>query len=548
MNPLRAAALRRAMSLTGSSGGYQAAFSGALQNRLTADWVLAGIQSADQEVRQSLRTLKARSRELSRNNPHASSYLTLKGDNVLGDEGIQLQAEVKGPDGEFVQSVNRAIEDGWKEWGEVGVCTVDGRHAWQDVERMLVTEEARDGDGFIRIVPAWRGNRFGIALQLIDADQVDVDLNEPAGSSRSGEPKNEIRMGVEIDAWGRPVAYHVWKNHPSEPTGRAETGRERIPAEQMIHWCRPYRVGQTRGIPDFAPVLLTQKMLQGYEEAELVAARIASAKGGFFERTADAVQMLESVGDAKDRFSLEVEPGLFDSLPPGWKFSQWDPTHPTSAFPDFHKAMLRTIATGLGVSYNKLAQDLEGVSFSSIRQGELSERDSWKVVQSNLWRHVHNQVYRQWLLWSLTMGAIDLPSRDPRRFHRVRWQARGWDWVDPAKDSQSSAFEVRLGVNSRSRIAAAKGRNFEDIVEELAREQELMIAAGLDPTTDMSRGGGAQQPDSDEEEEQEGREDRAEAPLPPRLELLFQNGRRARTGQALIPPSRTGARNGAHSR
>jgi lambda family phage portal protein len=314
----------------------------------------------------------------------------------------------------------------------------------------------------------------------------------------------------------------------------------------MVHWCRPYRVGQTRGVPDFAPVLFVQKMLQGYEEAEVTAARTASAKGGFFERTNEAVQLLGEVGDQKDRVALEVEPGLFESLPPGWKFSQWDPVHPTTAFPDFHKAMLRTIATGLGVSYNLLAQDLEGVSFSSIRTGSLAERDTWKVIQGNLWRHVHNRVYRQWLLWSLTTGALELPSRDPRQFYRVRWQPRGWDWVDPAKDSQSSAMEVRMGVNSRTRIAAAKGRNFEDIVEELARENEMMRAAGLDPTTDVSRSGGGDGEDgeeegSDEEEERERREDEARARLPNRLERLLQVGRHARTGRSVVP-SRNGSR------
>ena len=98
---------------------------------------------------------------------------------------------------------------------------------------------------------------------------------EPGGFDSRGNWRNEIRMGVEIDRWGRAVAFHVWSAHPSEPNGR-DTDRIRVPADQMIHWFRPYRVGQTRGVPDFAPILLTIKMLSGYEEAELVASRIAS--------------------------------------------------------------------------------------------------------------------------------------------------------------------------------------------------------------------------------------------------------------------------------
>src|SRR5690606_898246 len=131
VNPLEVAALKRAQRLGQKGGGYQAAFSGAIHNRLTADWILAGILSADQEVRQNLRMLKARSRELARNNPHASHYLDVKADSILGDEGVQLQAEIRDEDGSFAQRVNQRIEDGWKEWCEAGVCTVDGRHAWQ---------------------------------------------------------------------------------------------------------------------------------------------------------------------------------------------------------------------------------------------------------------------------------------------------------------------------------------------------------------------------------------------------------------------------------
>jgi lambda family phage portal protein len=541
MNALDRAALRRAHRLAGHGSSPQASFTGAMHNRLNADWVLASIQSADQEVRQNLRTLKARSRELARNNSHAIRYLDLKADNVVGDEGIVLQSEVRTPQGAFWKEVNDRIEAAWQEWSGVGVCTACGRHSWVDVQRLTVVEEARDGDGFIRLLPAWRGNDFGFALQLLDPDQIDVDYNEPPGRDAKGRARNEIRMGVEIDEWGRSVAYHVWTGHPAEPEGRARE-RVRVPAEQMNHWCRPYRVGQTRGVPDFTPVLQTVKMLAGYEEAELVASRIAAAKGGFFERTDAAVQLMNFNGKEDEQLTMEVEPGLFDSLPPGWKFSAWDPTHPTSAFPQFHKAMLRTIAAGLGVSYHVLAQDLEGVSFSSIRTGMLAERDTYRAVQGSLWRHVHSQVYREWVKWALTTGVLELPRSapmDPRAYYRVKWQPRGWDWVDPLKDAQASAMEIRLGTNSRTRIAAAKGRNFEDILEEIRHEEDLARAAEITLSTDLSRGGGST---TDESAEEGASESDTIAPF----FQLARSGSSARTGRLHSLLNGHGGPNGTH--
>lgn len=493
-NPLAVAADRRASRLalraSGSTyGGGSSGFAGAMNNRLLSDWILAGTQSADQEVRGSLVTLKQRSRELGRNNPHASRYLQLKADNVIGDEGITLQARVRDAGGRLLDEVNRRIEEAWLEWCEVGNCTVDGRWSWHDVERMSVVEEARDGDLFVRLVPAWRANRFAFALQLIDSDQVDVEYSVPGGADPRGNPSNEIRMSVEIDAWGREVAFHVWASHPNEPEGRLREDRQRIPAEQMVHWYRPYRAGQTRGIPDFAPVLVAQKMLAGYEEAELVASRIAAAKGGFFERASDEIdvnQMMGGGGSDTKRFSMEVEPGLFESLPPGWKFNAWDPVHPTNAFPAFHKAILRTISTGLGVSYNQLSQDWESTSFSSSRMDERTSRPAYQSVQKALYRHLHQRVYREWLLWSLTTGALDLdvsgnpfPTRAPEFYHRVSWQPRGWEGVDRVKDADADEMEVHLGLNSRTRICAAHGRNYEDVLDELAREQALAEQRGV---------------------------------------------------------------------
>jgi capsid protein len=63
------------------------------------------------------------------------------------------------------------------------------------------------------------------------------------------------------------------------------------------------------------------------------------------------------------------------------ELKEWSPNYPTGEFLPFHKAMLRSMAAGMGVLYNNLASDLEGVNFSSIRQGTLDEREHWKELQ-----------------------------------------------------------------------------------------------------------------------------------------------------------------------
>lgn len=471
------------------------AYAGARATRLLEDWVLATIQSADQEVRGDLRKLRERARDLARNTWFGRRFQNLLADNVIGPYGILFQANVRREDGTRWNEVNDQIEEQWREWGMAETCTVDGRLCWPDLQRLMIQTWAQDGESIVRMVPAFR-NRFGFALQLIDADQLDIEYNEEPGVGPRGERRNEIRMGVEIDGWGRPVAYHVWSGHPSEYSSRG-LQRIRIPASQIIHGYTLDRVGQTRGVPRFVGAMVKAKMLDGYEEAELVASRVAAAKGGWFYQDAESVgePVFEDDEEGETPIRMEAEPGVFDKLPPGWKFKEWDPQHPNNAFGGFQKNMLRAIASGLGISYHVMANDLEDVNYSSIRAGTLAERDAWRTIQ--LWdlRHFHDRVYLEWLRWALTTGALDLPSMNRDRWKARKWQPRGWPWVDPEKDLRAAALAIRMGLDSRTRLAAEQGRDFADVVRELAEEERLAEEEGVTLSTDTSRSDGSRDDD-----------------------------------------------------
>jgi lambda family phage portal protein len=486
-NPFAAAVdLHRQPRASGSS-----AYAGAQGGRMTADWVRASIQSADQETKADLRTLRARARELVRNNDTAARYIALVDEQAIGHTGIRLQSRVTRPDGMLDLGVSQRIEDAWAEWCEPQNCTVDGKLGWLGVLSNWARTVPQDGEWLSRMIP-FRGNRFGFALQILDPDQLDHEFDRAPGNGQ-----NEIRMSVEIDSWGRPVAYHVWDHHPSEYTAR---GRERkpLPADQVIHYFRGNRAGQTRAVTWFAPSLFKLRMTGAYEEAEITAARIASAKGGWFETTPEAAPDPNAKNAAQQQqVTFEIEPGVFDRLPVGWTFKPWDPQHPTTAFKDFHKAMIRGIAAGLGVSYVSLANDLEGVNFSSIRAGLLNERDAWRRLQADAISHICVRVFRAWLHWSLTTGALQLPDRNRQRWSAHRWQPRGWPWVDPEKDIGAQLREVDAGVNSLTRICAETGRDYEEVLLERAMEMQLAKELGVPITLNPS----AAKPPEEKEEQ-----------------------------------------------
>jgi len=65
-------------------------YAAAMNSRLTAGMSNYSL-SANQEIYRSLRALRARSRELARDNAHAKKFLQMVETNVIGPDGIILQ-------------------------------------------------------------------------------------------------------------------------------------------------------------------------------------------------------------------------------------------------------------------------------------------------------------------------------------------------------------------------------------------------------------------------------------------------------------------------
>jgi len=220
------------------------------------------------------------------------------------------------------------------------------------------------------------------------------------------------------------------------------------------------------------------KMLGGYEESELVAARISASKMGFF--TSAAGDDYQGDGEGADgRIQMDIAPGSFEQLPAGVDFKPFDPQHPSTAFRDFEKAMLRGIASGLGVSYTSLANDLEAVSYSSIRQGLLEERDYWRTVQHWTIEHFCAPVYARWLRQTLDAGVVNLPPAKYEKFAATMWVPRGWQWVDPRNEAEAQITAINNGLMTRTQALAERGLDIEDVLRERQAEDEMLAEFGI---------------------------------------------------------------------
>ena len=443
-------------------------FYGANTGRLFADFVTSSM-SADSEIRPSLRILRDRCREIARNHPYARRYIQIMSTNIVGATGIRIQVRKRNEDGSLDVVGNRLIEQAWHQWGRKGFCTIDGKLSWGQAQRLFIETLARDGEVLIRKIKNPRGNKYGFSLQFIEADYLDEEYNN---RTKDG---NEVRMGVELDANGKPIACWMFEEHPHHRDQfgtRTARKHVRVPADEIIHCFIQERAGQTRGVPMMSNVLSRLKMLDGYEEAELVASRIGASKMGFFTSPSGD----EFVGDDNDNGVpiMEAEPASFVQLPEGMDFKPFDPQHPTTAFSEFEKAILRGIASGLGVSYVSLSNNLEGVSYSSIRQGTIEDRDHYKMLQQFMVDHFVDDVYRSWLEQAMTYGAVTLPITKYDIFaDSVTFRPRGFSWVDPQKEIRASIDAVSNGIISLQDVHSQYGKDTEEVFEAISREKEL---------------------------------------------------------------------------
>lgn len=454
------------------------AFAGARVDRLTANW-LATTASINQDLRSGLDRLRARSRDLSKNNDYARKFRKMVAANVVGPNGFKLQARVMNTATQADALANDAIEAGFAAWSKRGVCEITGRQSFADLCRALAGDAAIDGEFMVRKVRGKAArNAFGYALQHIDVDRLATDMNRAATTGH-----NAIVMGIEIDDYRRPLFYHLYTSHPNDG---AQGGRqvERVPADDIIHGFIVEYPEQVRGAPWMSAAILTLHHLGEFEQSALLAARKGADTLGFFVSPNGEPPTLDGEDGAGDPISVSV-PGTYDTLPEGYDFKAYDSRYPDAMLADFLKSYLRRAASGLNVAYVSLANDLEGVNFSSIRSGVLEERDQWMTIQGWFIEAFLEIVFDDWLGLALLNGALLMPNGTPLpaakrdKFAAHQWQGRRWQWVDPRNDIESALLAIRAGLNDPYTVAAQMGLDLEDVQAALARANAAAAAAGL---------------------------------------------------------------------
>lgn len=494
-------------------------FKGANDEHL-ADWAFLPLE-INTILRNDLRKLRARSRDLARNDDTARRFLSLLKQNVLGHRGVILQAKNKLRNGKPDKRWNNEIEAAWKAFGskyrhrgQSLAPSACGQMTLRQIQWLVLQSRAIDGECFVQILRGYPHNPHCFAMRLLNPDLLDSTYNTQAANG------NRIEMGIELDEFDRPVAYHFSPDQTYQGLSSHTRPRVRIPADQIIHIFRKEHVGQLRGIPDFAAIMHKAKMLNGVHEAIVVGWRVAAAKMGFFV-TKDSEDLPDPAADpdeynddrtAPDN-SFDATPGSFEYISDSVDFKSFDVDYPTSTYGEGYKVFMRQLSNGLNVSSPTLSNDYSDVNYSSLRQALLEDREGWRCVQAEMVDDFLQPLFDEWYLWSVDMPQVlAIPESKRNLRPAVLWNPRGWPWVDPLKEVKAQVEAVNGNLRTRQSVMAEiNGDDFTETVDTLQDEQEALRERGLNPQPaaagNTQVNGDAQQADDDSDADNEEDDD-----------------------------------------
>ena len=461
-DPVKGAQRLRARSFMSVLGGYHG---GSTSRRAMAGWKTFG-NDADADTLVDTPLLRERSRDLVRNDPLACGALNTTVTSVIGGTGLvnqsRINAEVLGITEDEATEWEKKTDMEFQLWAKSEECDIERTLRFPEIQELVYRQVWENGDVFITMPFVKRpGSPYGLKLQIIEADRV----TNPKGTKET----SMFAGGVEKDKNGAPVKYHAMQGHPGSISQQQNMKWDAIPVfgpktgrRNVLHLYKKLRPGQSRGVPELAPVMESLKQLSRYQEAELMAAVVAgmftvfieteSGDDGFFEGD-------QTTGGTSDDEGMKLANGSIVGLAKGEKITTANPNRPNANFDPFVMSILKYVGAALGMPVEILLKNFTS-SYSASRAAML---EAWRFFMARrLWmaRNFCQPVYETWLMEAVANGRVIAPgflSGDPM----IRAAYCGCDWIGPArgmidenKEMDASKKKIELGLSTIQRESA----------------------------------------------------------------------------------------------
>jgi lambda family phage portal protein len=410
-------------------------------------------------------------RHLDRNLDIVSGALNTLAQNIIGATGVGVEPQPRNRNGDVLEDL--AFQLGMLHTDFAKRPEVTWQHDIGSMDRLLCRTWLRDGEvltqELIGPVPLLdHGTRVPYSLEMIEPDLLPWDLTDPGRG---------ITQGVQRNAWGRPVAYHLYKQHPGDTLALVGETKS-VPAERVMHLRLVDRIGQVRGISLLASVLTRLDDLKDYEESERIAAKIAACFAAFIIK-GDPTMLPEGAPD-RDR-TARLAPGMvFDSLRPGESVGTVDTNRPNPNLEGWRNGQLRAAASGMRISFSALAKNYNG-TYSAQRQELVEQYGAYGVLGYEFISAIARRRYERFAAVALaTPGLLRVPADfDPASIGDAMYALPQMPWINPLHEAEAMAVLEEHTYMSGPEIIRRRGANPRDVLDQqsawIARKRQWGI-------------------------------------------------------------------------
>ena len=510
------------------ASGYSNA-GGSLTRRATRSF-RPDSNSPSQDINQNSATLRQRSRMLYMSSPIAASAINTNRTKVVGT-GLTLKTaidrDVLGLTPETAKKWQSQTEAEFRLWAENRRnCDALGMNNFYGLQQLALKSWLMSGDVFALIKRAQQAtklNPYTLRLHLVEADRVSTPdtcgdvMNRWANitEGKNTNNGNKIYDGVEVDGSGLAVAYWVRNTYPRE-ISQEQTKWQRIEAvgrqtglPNILHIMDSERPDQYRGVPYLAPVIEMLLQLRRYTESELMAALVQSFFTAWIVTNTDKTAIPTNEVGGGDIAGVPVEnpdtdnishsdneyemgPGQVYHLGPDEDIKFGSPNVPTAGFDTFVKTMCKMVGSGLEQPYEVLLKEFNS-NYSASRGALLEAWEAYKMRRVWLVDGFCQPVYELWLAEAVARGRIKAPGFFDDPLLRAAWCGARWigpvqGTLDPKKEVEAAILQVHHGFRTHEQVARELGGgDWEENVEQLKRENEMLKAAGVEKVEETTK-------------------------------------------------------------
>ncbi len=442
-------------------------------------------KSPNDQVQQGAVALRSLARNLEQNHDIARGALRVLVNNVVGPNGIGIEPQPRYKDGTIHAPYAKALRDAYREWAQTPEVT--HRHHWSKVQRLVAKTWLRDGECFTQrllgpVALLDHGTRVPYSLELIEGDMVPMDYHD------SGKG---VQQGIERNVWGKPTAYWAFKDFPGSGDSWTKRSYEmkRIDAGRMHHIASIDRIGQMRGVSEFASVITRLEDIKDYEESERIAAKVAASLTAYVKKGSPDDYQSTDGGSPRE---INFAPGMIiDNLGIGEEIGLIDSNRPNPNLITFRQGQLRAVAAGIGGSYSSVARDYSG-TYSSQRQELVEQWIHYAVLADEFVGQFVQPCWKDFVMTAHLSGVVPMPRDvDPDSADDALFVGQSMPWIDPLKEALAWHSLVQDGFASEVEVMRKRGANPRDVLEQIAAHRNECSEKGLVFGSDFANQGKA---------------------------------------------------------